>query len=35
MGGILHLFEFNQAGTSRKLLTHKRHADGEGSSYNK
>ncbi|XP_006855730.2 uncharacterized protein LOC18445531 [Amborella trichopoda] len=28
MGGILHLFDFNQAGMSRKLLTHKRHADG-------
>ncbi|XP_058090593.1 uncharacterized protein LOC131237005 [Magnolia sinica] len=28
MGGILHLFDFNQASTSRKLLTHKRHAGG-------
>ncbi|XP_010247093.1 PREDICTED: uncharacterized protein LOC104590217 [Nelumbo nucifera] len=28
MGGILHLFEFNQASMSRKSLGHSRHVDG-------
>ncbi|XP_077246881.1 RB1-inducible coiled-coil protein [Tasmannia lanceolata] len=28
MGGLLHLFDFNQTGTSRKLSAHKRHTDG-------
>ncbi|KAF8405552.1 hypothetical protein HHK36_010459 [Tetracentron sinense] len=28
IGGILHLFDFNQASMSQKMLTHKRHVDG-------
>ncbi|XP_044507968.1 uncharacterized protein LOC123227285 isoform X2 [Mangifera indica] len=28
MGGLLHFFNFNQSGMARKILAHKKHADG-------
>lgn len=29
MGGLLHLFDFNQSSMARKLFVHKKHDGGE------